>query len=259
MKYGRVEKMEFIRKCYGRAILLARWLFLAGIAGVILGIFGGLFGNSITYVTAFRNAHPWMLYLLPAAGLAIVALYKLDPYKTGTNRVLEGIQSDTYVPLRMAPLIVVSTILTHALVVRRDVRVRQLQLGGSIGGTLGKWMKFDEYRQEDHDHVWHERRIFSVVRNTIDGNRIRYGSDQCGIIQYAALVPCAVASLTAHHQVAILVGSGGETFILGTVPEFTLINAALVVILAVLCAAVGIFFCKVLHKTEHWYKEMIPK
>ena len=66
--------MEFIRKCYGRAILLARWLFLAGIAGVILGIFGGLFGNSITYVTAFRNAHPWMLYLLPAAGLAIVAV-----------------------------------------------------------------------------------------------------------------------------------------------------------------------------------------
>lgn len=30
------------------------------------------------------------------------------------------------------------------------------------------------------------------------------------------------------------------------------------VILAVLCAAVSIFFCKVLHKTEHWYKEMIP-
>ena len=78
-----------------------------------------------------------------------------------------------------------------------------------------------------------------------------------GIMQYAALVPCAVASLTAH-QVAILVGSGGETFILGTVPEFTLINAVLVVILAVLCAAVSIFFCKVLHKTEHWYKEMIP-
>ena len=168
--------MEFIRKCYGRAILLARWLFLAGIAGVILGIFGGLFGNSITYVTAFRNAHPWMLYLLPAAGLAIVALYKLDPYKTGTNRVLEGIQSDTYVPLRMAPLIVVSTILTHAFGGSAGREGAALQLGGSIGGTLGKWMKFDEY----HDHVWHERRIFSVVRNAIDGNRIRYGSDQCG-------------------------------------------------------------------------------
>ena len=137
--------MEFIRKCYGRAILLARWLFLAGIAGVILGIFGGLFGNSITYVTAFRNAHPWMLYLLPAAGLAIVALYKLDPYKTGTNRVLEGIQSDTYVPLRMAPLIVVSTILTHAFGGSAGREGAALQLGGSIGGTLGKWMKFDEY------------------------------------------------------------------------------------------------------------------
>lgn len=65
-----------------------RWVLVAGPTGVILGIFGGLFGRSITEVTAFRNGHPWMLYLLPAAGLLIVAIYKLDPYKTGTNKVL---------------------------------------------------------------------------------------------------------------------------------------------------------------------------
>ena len=249
--------MEFIRKCYGRAILLARWLFLAGIAGVILGIFGGLFGNSITYVTAFRNAHPWMLYLLPAAGLAIVALYKLDPYKTGTNRVLEGIQSDTYVPLRMAPLIVVSTILTHAFGGSAGREGAALQLGGSIGGTLGKWMKFDEYDRKIMIMCGMSAGFSALFGTPLTATVFAMEVISVGIIQYAALVPCAVASLTAH-QVAILVGSGGETFILGTVPEFTLINAALVVILAVLCAAVSIFFCKVLHKTEHWYKEMIP-
>ena len=249
--------MEFIRKCYGRAILLARWLFLAGIAGVILGIFGGLFGNSITYVTAFRNAHPWMLYLLPAAGLAIVALYKLDPYKTGTNRVLEGIQSDTYVPLRMAPLIVVSTILTHAFGGSAGREGAALQLGGSIGGTLGKWMKFDEYDRKIMIMCGMSAGFSALFGTPLTATVFAMEVISVGIMQYAALVPCAVASLTAH-QVAILVGSGGETFILGTVPEFTLINAALVVILAVLCAAVSIFFCKVLHKTEHWYKEMIP-
>ena len=249
--------MEFIRKCYGRAILLARWLFLAGIAGVILGIFGGLFGNSITYVTAFRNAHPWMLYLLPAAGLAIVALYKLDPYKTGTNRVLEGIQSDTYVPLRMAPLIVVSTILTHAFGGSAGREGAALQLGGSIGGTLGKWMKFDEYDRKIMIMCGMSAGFSALFGTPLTATVFAMEVISVGIIQYAALVPCAVASLTAH-QVAILVGSGGETFILGTVPEFTLINAVLVVILAVLCAAVSIFFCKVLHKTEHWYKEMIP-
>lgn len=213
-------------------MLLARWLFLAGIAGVILGIFGGLFGNSITYVTAFRNAHPWMLYLLPAAGLAIVALYKLDPYKTGTNRVLEGIQSDTYVPLRMAPLIVVSTILTHAFGGSAGREGAALQLGGSIGGTLGKWMKFDEYDRKIMIMCGMSAGFSALFGTPLTATVFAMEVISVGIIQYAALVPCAVASLTAH-QVAILVGSGGETFILGTVPEFTLINAALVVILAV--------------------------
>ena len=101
--------------CIGRAWLLLHWLVLAGITGILLGVIGGLFGRSITFLTAFRVSHPWMLYLLPVSGLVIVAMYQLDPYKTGTNRVLEGIQSNAYIPLRMAPLIVASTMITHAL------------------------------------------------------------------------------------------------------------------------------------------------
>lgn len=86
MERIRSEMKEFAEKCFGRFELLVRWILVAGPTGIILGIFGGLFGKSITIVTAFRNTHPWMLYLLPAAGLLIVAIYKLDPYKTGTNR-----------------------------------------------------------------------------------------------------------------------------------------------------------------------------
>lgn len=108
----------------------------------------GLFGRSITEVTAFRQSHGWMLYLLPVAGLVIVALYRLDPYKSDTNRVLEGIQSGTYVPLRMSPLIIISTVLTHAFGGSAGREGAALQLGGSLGGTIGKWLKLDEYDQK---------------------------------------------------------------------------------------------------------------
>ena len=75
MERIRSEMKEFAEKCFGRFELLVRWILVAGPTGIILGIFGGLFGKSITIVTAFRNTHPWMLYLLPAAGLLIVAIY----------------------------------------------------------------------------------------------------------------------------------------------------------------------------------------
>ena len=67
----------------------------------------------------------------------------MDPYKTGTNRVLEGIQSGVYIPLRTAPLIVLSTVITHAFGASAGREGAALQLGGSIGGTFGnglRWM-----------------------------------------------------------------------------------------------------------------------
>lgn len=248
---------EFAEKCFGRFELLVRWILVAGPTGIILGIFGGLFGKSITIVTAFRNTHPWMLYLLPAAGLLIVAIYKLDPYKTGTNRILEGVQSDTYVPLRMAPLIVVSTILTHAFGGSAGREGAALQLGGSIGGTLGKWMKFDEY---DHKLmiICGMSAGFSALFGTpLTATIFAMEVISVGIMQYAALVPCAMASLIAH-QVALMVGAGSERFDIINIPALNLKTAALTVLLGFLCAGVSILFCTVLHRTEHWYKEIIP-
>ena len=248
---------EFAEKCFGRFELLVRWILVAGPTGIILGIFGGLFGKSITIVTAFRNTHPWMLYLLPAAGLLIVAIYKLDPYKTGTNRVLEGVQSDTYVPLRMAPLIVVSTILTHAFGGSAGREGAALQLGGSIGGTLGKWMKFDEY---DHKLmiICGMSAGFSALFGTpLTATIFAMEVISVGIMQYAALVPCAMASLIAH-QVALMVGAGSERFDIINIPALNLKTAALTVLLGFLCAGVSILFCTVLHRAEHWYKEIIP-
>ena len=136
---------KYVVLCGRRAWLLIRWLILAGATGVILGVVGGWFGISITVVTQLRESHPWMLYLLPAAGLLIVGMYRLDPYKTGTNLVLEGIQSGAYIPLRMAPLIAGSTILTHAFGGSAGREGAALQLGGSVAGTLGKWLKLEEY------------------------------------------------------------------------------------------------------------------
>ena len=257
MERIRSEMKEFVEKCFGRFELLARWILVAGPTGVILGIFGGLFGRSITMVTVFRNAHPWMLYLLPAAGLLIVGFYKLDPYKTGSNKVLEGVKSDTYVPLRMAPLIVVATILTHACGGSAGREGAALQLGGSIGGTLGKWMKFDEYDHKLMIMCGMSAGFSALFGTPLTATIFAMEVISVGIMQYAALVPCAIASLIAH-EVALMVGAEGEHFIIENIPVFDLKNAILTILLAFACAAVSILFCTILHHAEHWYKDLIP-
>ena len=91
------------------------WIVLAILIGVILGFAGTAFLYLMNLAQATRASHPWLIFFLPAAGLAIVGLYHLfhDEKDTGTNLVISAVQTDKDLPPQMAPLIFVSTILTH--------------------------------------------------------------------------------------------------------------------------------------------------
>ena len=171
----------------GRVWLLTRWLLLAGMTGLVVGVLGGLFGRSITAVTDYRGSHLWMLYLLPLAGLVIVGMYKMDPYKTGTNRVLEGIQTGAYIPLRMAPLIVGSTVLTHAFGGSAGREGAALQLGGSISGTIGKWLKLGEYDHRIMIMSGMSAGFSALFGTPLTATVFAMEVTNVGIMQYAAL------------------------------------------------------------------------
>ena len=59
------------------AAILARWLLLAVPTGLVCGAVGTAFHLAVEHVTEWRAEHIWLLWLLPVAGLAIVALYKV--------------------------------------------------------------------------------------------------------------------------------------------------------------------------------------
>lgn len=248
---------KFVELCAGRAWLLMRWLSLAGVTGAVLGVLGGLFGKSITLVTAFRGSHSWMLYLLPLAGLLIVAMYRMDPYKTGTNRVLEGIQSDRFIPLRTAPLIVASTVITHAFGASAGREGAALQLGGSIGGTFGKWLKMDDYDHRIMIMCGMSAGFSALFGTPLTATVFAMEVASVGMMQYAALVPCCVAALVSK-EIAVFLGVQGEHFALPAVTVFDWKSGGLTVLLAVCCAGISILFCMVLHFTEHLYKKWIP-
>ena len=100
-----------------------RWIFLALITGILGGVIGSPFHIAVEKATELRGEHPWLLYLLPAAGVIIALLYRLlrTPENFGTNQIIEAAQGDRTIPLALAPLIFVSTVLTHLC-------------GGSAGG-----------------------------------------------------------------------------------------------------------------------------
>ena len=248
--------MSFMKICLNRAYILIRWLLLAGITGIVLGILGGAFVLCINETTVFRTGHPWMLYILPVAGLAIVAVYRFDKFGTGTNCVLEGIHSGTYVPLRMAPLIIVSTVITHAFGGSAGREGAALQLGGSIGGSLGKLMKLDEYDRKIMIMCGMSAAFSALFGTPLTATVFSMEIVSVGIMHYAALVPCCVAALTASEVVKFM-GVHETEFHVPAGIGMGAKGMLLMIVFAVLCAGISIIFCKLLHGTGHFLQTRI--
>ena len=129
-----------------RFITSMKWIIFSILSGLIIGGIGSAFYGCIKMVTELRMEHLWLLYLLPLGGIVIVGLYRLlkDENDTGTNLVLSAIHSNEEIPLRMAPLIFISTVITHLFGGSAGREGAALQIGGSIGGALGRLFRFNE-------------------------------------------------------------------------------------------------------------------
>ena len=136
LKEGFVFYLDQIRE---NVTSLGKWLLLAVLTGCVVGGASTLFAFVLTAVTSFRQENGWVFFLLPVAGLIIVFLYQTF-WKNdgGANQVFATIASRDDVPLRAAPLVFVSTALTHLTGGSAGREGAVIQLGGSIGNQLGR-------------------------------------------------------------------------------------------------------------------------
>lgn len=239
-----------------RLMTSIKWVVFAILSGFIVGGVGTLFYFCMSVVTLVRTKNPEIIFLLPAGGLVIVGLYRLlrDDKDTGTNLVLSAIHSGDELPLRMAPLIFISTLITHLFGGSAGREGAALQLGGSIGNGLGKLFRFDE--KDKHIMIMcGMSAAFSALFGTPMAAAI-FSMEvvSVGIMYYAALVPCVISSLVAH-AVASSFGVSQELFLIETIPAFRVKSAVTISFLAVLCAGISIVFCTMLHQSENLYKK----
>ncbi len=247
-----------IRYGFDRMMTSIKWVIFSLLSGCVIGTVGTAFYFALSVATLMREKNPWLLFLLPVGGLIIVGCYRLlhDDKDTGTNLVLSAIHSGDELPLRMAPLIFLSTLITHLFGGSAGREGAALQLGGSIGNGIGRLFCFDE--KDKHIMIMcGMSAAFSALFGTPMAAAI-FSMEvvSVGIMHYSSLVPCVIASLIAH-AIAVSFGVAPEAFPLKKIPSFTFGSAALVCVLAILCALLSICFCVMLHQAEHLYKKWI--
>ena len=236
-----------------------KWTFISCVIGLMVGAVGAVFSIAVRWVTAFWESHSWTLFLAPAAGVLIVWLYRTfhEEGNKGTNLVLESISSNEEVSLATAPLIFISTLLTHFVSASAGREGAALQLGGSLGNQIGKLLRLDEKDKKVAVMCGMSACFAALFGTPMAAGIFSLEVVSIGVLYYAALVPCV---FSAFIGAAVSEGFGNppEQFLLGAVPEFGITEAVLTVILGVLCALLSMAFCVLLHRSEKLYHSRIP-
>ena len=237
----------------------AYWLVLAALVGCVVGPLGGAFGLALNWANATRGAHPWLLYLLPVAGLVIVFLYhRFDPDGGGsTNQIFVSVREHKPLTLRTAPLIFVSTVATHLFGGSSGREGAALLLGGSVSGQLGRALRL-ENRDCRLMTMCGMAGAFSAIFGTpLAATIFTLEVVDVGSMQYAALLPCLVSALLGVF-ISGKMGLAPEAFVLQAEAAPTPDNLVRVIILGALLAALSIFFCELLHVTPKLYRKFFP-
>lgn len=238
------------------AVTLLKWMVLGGVIGLVGGIIGSLFHIGVDTATQMRLAHPWVLYLMPVGGLAIVGLYRLTKTEgKGTNDIIASVHFGEQVPGLLVPVIFVSTVITHLCGGSAGREGAALQIGGGIGYQAGRLLRLGE-KDLPLATLCGMSGVFAALFGTpLTATVFALEVISVGVLYYAGLVPCLTAALTGY-LVSVLMGVPPTRFTV-TVPGLEVRTMLLVMVLALLCAVVSILFCRGLHGVERLLKRTL--
>lgn len=237
-------------------IILLKWMGFAILSGLIVGSISTIFARCLQTAIGLRSSFDWLLFLLPAAGLAITALYRIcgQANDRGTNFVIASIHANEETPARVAPLIFLSTALTQLCGGSAGREGAALQIGGSIGNLLGKVIHLDDEDRHVLIMCGMSAAFAALFGTPMAAALFSLEIVSVGVMYYSALVPCVLSALIASNFAAGM-GIHPEQFSIVSIPEFAVASGLKTILLGILCAGVSIALCMVLHRTSAWMKK----
>ncbi len=239
---------------------LLRWTVLVIPVALIAGSLVALFLWLLDLVTHYRWEHEWLLYLLPLAGVGIYWLYRLGgrDAEKGNNLIMEEIhQPGGGVPARMAPLVLLTTIITHLFGGSAGREGTAVQIGGSMAGLIGRKLGLTQKDIRILLMTGIAAGFGAVFGTPLTGAVFALEVLAIGAIRYDALVPCLIAGILAdivcsawgihhtHYEIHYQAATGAIPFI-----HTDLLLLAKVILAGVAFGLTSFLFSTLMHRIK---------
>ncbi|MDP2269528.1 MAG: chloride channel protein [Archangium sp.] len=178
--------------------VLAQWLVLGALVGVVCGIASAIFLLLLDVVTHVRVHDERFVSALPLAGLVIGLVYERfgARIKAGNNLIIDTIHDDgPELPLRMAPMVLLGTVSAHLFGASVGREGTAVQMGASLADWISHRLR-----------VGRELRLQLLAAGVAGGFGAVFGTPIAGTVfglefivlgrlKYDALVPALVAAV----------------------------------------------------------------
>ncbi|PWB20832.1 voltage-gated chloride channel family protein [Flavobacterium sp. HTF] len=125
---------------------IPKWILICGFIGILSGSASAFFLVALEWVTQFRIHHDWIIWLLPIGGFLVGLSYYNwgESVVKGNNLLLEEYENPKReIPFKMAPLVLLGTLLTHLFGGSAGREGTAVQMGGAIADQFTKIFKLD--------------------------------------------------------------------------------------------------------------------
>ena len=176
---------------------LLRWIPISAVVGIMAGTASALLLVSLAYATRLREAHVWLIWLLAPAGWLIGLLYQHlgASVVAGNNLILEQTHDPTAtIPLRMTPLILLGTFLTHVFGGSAGREGTAIQTGASLADQLSTPLRLAPQDRRILLMAGISAGFASVFGTPLAGAVFGIEVLAIGNLSYDAIAPCFLAA-----------------------------------------------------------------
>ncbi|WP_263411212.1 chloride channel protein [Terriglobus tenax] len=241
---------------------LLAWVALAAGIGVLAGLASALLIVALNWANATRESHHWLLAGLPLAGFAVGWLYWRYGGRAagGNNLILEEIHTPTEaVPLRMAPLVLLGTVLTHLFGGSAGREGTAVQMGASLADWLAGLFGQKQMRR------------VALMAGIAGGFGGVFGTPWTGAIfgvevlavgwvgwnsVLEGLGPCLIASFAGDLTVHLM-GVHHTEYHIGAAPALVPIHWVWAAVAGVVFGLIARLFSTLHHGLSHLFKKML--
>lgn len=245
-------------------MVVFRQIMCAALVGCLTGCVSAIFLILLAQTTVLFQSHTWLLYLLPVSGALIAWVYQRygQQVTAGNNLILEQIHAPQGqgVPLRMLPLVLGATLLTHLAGGSAGREGTAVQMGGSIAGAVARWLRLTTSDTRMLLMAGISAGFGSVFGTPLAGMVFGMEVLTVGGIRYRALLPCLVAALVGDWTVQFLQVSHIQYRVMH-VPVMTPLLVGQLVLAGFAFAGASVLFSEGMHwlsaTTRHYLPQLV--